>query len=175
MALLDKLFSKENPNSVMQPLYDSIIAEGRRLFWYEQGAVPDTIDGRFDMIAAIFSLVMIRLEGDETANQKTVWLTELFVTDMDGQIRQLGIGDMVVGKHVKRMMAALGGRVGAYRESIGDSEKLVRALERNLYRGQETDSAAVNFVAKHLQSFHTALADMPMEMILTGQVPETGA
>lgn len=172
MSFLDKLFSKENPNAVMQPLYTSIVGEGRRLFWYEDGAVPDSIDGRFDMIAAIFVLVLIRLEDDETANQQASWLTELFITDMDGQLRQIGIGDMVVGKHVKRMMGALGGRIGAYRESIDNKEQLVEALNRNLYRGDEPDKKAVEFVAAHLRKFHTDLANASVANIVSGQLPE---
>ncbi len=172
MSFLDKLFSKENPNAEMQPLYDAIIAEGRRLFWYEEGAVPDSLDGRFDMIAAIFVLVLIRLESDESANQQASWLTELFITDMDGQLRQIGIGDMVVGKHVKRMMGALGGRIGAYRESIDDTEKLVEALNRNLYRGDEPNKEAIKFVATHLQQFHADLISTGTAEIISGTIPE---
>lgn len=172
MSLLDRLFSKEKPNAVMQPLYDAIVAEGRRIFWYEQGAVRDSLDGRFDMIALIFCLVLIRLEKDESARQESAWLTELFVTDMDGQLRQIGIGDLVVGKHVGRMMSALGGRIGAYRESIDDRELLVDALKRNLYRGEETGEQAVRFVAEKLQKFHLALCNISTADVLVGKIPE---
>lgn len=172
MSLLDRLFSKENPNLVMQPLYDSIIKEGRRIFWYEEGAVPDSLDGRFDMIAAIFCLVLIRLEGDETARQETAWLTELFVTDMDGQLRQSGIGDMVVGKHIGRMMSALGGRIGAYRDSIVNTDNLVEALNRNLYRGEDPGGDMVKFVAVKLQQFHHQLSASSTADILAGKIPE---
>lgn len=172
MSFFDKLFPKQNPNTEMQPLYNSIIAEGRRLFWYEEGAVPDSLDGRFDMIAAIFVLVLIRLEDDESVNQQASWLTELFIADMDGQLRQIGIGDMVVGKHVKRMMGALGGRIGAYRESVHDKEKLMKALGRNLYRGEETSKTALDFVATHLQQFHSNLANMTTSEIVSGTIPE---
>jgi cytochrome b pre-mRNA-processing protein 3 len=172
MSFLDKLFSKENPNAVMQPLYDAVIREGRRIFWYEEGAVPDSLDGRFDMIAAVFSLVLIRLEDDEASNQQASWLTELFITDMDGQLRQSGIGDMVVGKHVKRMMGALGGRIGAYRESMDNRGQLVEALKRNLYRGEEPDGKGADFVASHLLRFHTDLANTSIANIISGQIPE---
>lgn len=90
---------------IMQALYNRIIVEGRRTDWYEQGAVPDTLDGRFDMIAAILCAVLIRLDQAEEAKQEIAWLTELFVTDMEGQLRQIGIGDLIVGKRVGEMMA----------------------------------------------------------------------
>src|SRR3546814_14845384 len=69
--------------------------------------------------------------------QQSVWLTELFVDDMDGQLRQIGIGDMIVGKHIGRMMSALGGRLSAYRSGLGAGESLEDALVRNLYRSEE--------------------------------------
>src|SRR3546814_5150561 len=81
-------------------------------------------DLRFDMITAILCLVLLRLEGAPETKQQSVWLTELFVDDMDGQLRQIGIGDMIVGKHIGRMMSALGGRLSAYRSGLGAGESL---------------------------------------------------
>ena len=78
--------------------------------------MPDTLDGRFDMIAAILALVLLRLEAEgEAGRGPSVLLTEIFIDDMDGTLRQIGIGDYVVGKHVGRMMGALGGRLAAFR------------------------------------------------------------
>ena len=80
--------------------------------------MPDTIDGRFDMIAAILALVLLRLEAEgEAGRDPSVLLTEIFIDDMDGTLRQIGIGDYVVGKHVGRMMSALGGRLAAFRDA----------------------------------------------------------
>ena len=112
MSFFSKIFSRDKANAGMRPLYQAIVREGRQIAWYEEGQVPDSLDGRFDMIAAIFSLVMIRLEKEPELNQQVAWLTEIFISDMDGQLRQIGIGDMVVSKHVGRIMGALGGRVG---------------------------------------------------------------
>ena len=81
------------------PLYHAVVAEGRQPHWYLQGGVPDTLDGRFDMIVAILAQALMRLEALGAA-QESVWLTELFIDDMDGQLRQEGIGDVVVGKHI---------------------------------------------------------------------------
>ena len=70
------------------------------------------------------------------ASQESVWLTELFVDDMDGQLRQEGIGDVVVGKHIGRMVSALGGRLAAYRAALSGEADFGEALTRNLYRGE---------------------------------------
>src|SRR4051812_738571 len=103
----------------LAPLYQAVVAEARRTAWYREGRVPDTLDGRFDMVSAVLSLLLLRLEGEgEGARAASAHLTELFVEDMDGQLRERGIGDIVVGKHIGRMMGALGGRLGALREAF---------------------------------------------------------
>ena len=85
--------------------------------------MPDTVDGRFDMIAAVLAFVLIRLEQDPAAAATSAQVTERFVDDMDGQLRQMGIGDIVVGKHIGRMMSMLGGRIGAYRDGMNGITK----------------------------------------------------
>ena len=173
MSFLDKILNRENPNAVMQPVLDAIVAEGRRPHWYLDGAVPDTIDGRFDMIAAIFSLVTIRLEKEADLKQQIVWLSELFIRDMDGQLRQIGIGDLVVGKHVGKIFGALGGRIGAYRDSLEGDENLDEALVRNMYRGEAPEPAALAHVSDHVLHFHEALKSSAPAEILAGKLPST--
>tara|TARA_R110000850_G_scaffold44442_3_gene112960 strand:- start:7561 stop:8094 length:534 start_codon:yes stop_codon:yes gene_type:complete len=174
MSFFSKIFSRDNPNAKMQPLYNAIVSEGRQLAWYEEAQVPDSLDGRFDMIAAIFSLVLIRLEKDEERGQDIAWLTELFIRDMDGQLRQIGIGDMIVGKHVGRIMGALGGRVGAYREALEQGADLRAAIVRNIFRGNEPDEAALSLLANRLSAFHAALQASDPDAIIAGQLPASG-
>src|SRR3546814_6450993 len=70
---------------------------------------------------------------------------------MDGQLRQIGIGDMIVGKHIGRMMSALGGRLSAYRSGLGAGESLEDALVRNLYRGNAPAPDQLEHVANGLR------------------------
>ncbi|MFN3590797.1 MAG: ubiquinol-cytochrome C chaperone family protein [Thermaurantiacus sp.] len=117
-------------------LWDAIVAEARNPEWYLRHDVPDTIDGRFDMVALVSALVMLRFEH-EGLRQEGVWLTERFVEDMDGSLREIGVGDLVVGKHVGNMVGALGGRLGAYRAALAPDAaagQLEAALARNIYR-----------------------------------------
>lgn len=174
MSFLSKIFSRDNPNAKMQPLYNAIVSEGRQPAWYEEAQVPDTIDGRFDMIAAIFSLVLIRLEKDDERGQDLAWLTEIFIKDMDGQLRQIGIGDMVVGKHVGRMMGALGGRVGAYREALEQGADLREAIIRNIFRGEKPDDAALDMLANRLAAYHAALQACATDAVIAGELPASG-
>jgi len=175
MSFFSKIFTRDNPNAKMQPLYNAIVDEGRQLAWYEEGQVPDTIDGRFDMIAAIFSLVLVRLEKDEARGQDIAWLTEIFISDMEGQLRQIGIGDMVVGKHVGRMMGALGGRVGAYRDALEKDADLRDAIIRNMFRGEKPGDRALDFLASRLVAYHAALGQCSTDAIIAGQLPASGA
>lgn len=174
MSFFSKIFSRDNPNAKMQPLYTAIVGEGRQLAWYEEAQVPDSIDGRFDIIAAIFSLVLIRLEKDEERGQDIAWLTEIFISDMDGQLRQIGIGDMVVSKHVGRMMGALGGRVGAYREALENGADLKDAIVRNIFRGEKPADSALDILASRLAAYHAALQNCETDVILAGQLPASG-
>ena len=95
-----------------QALYNRVVDMARRPDWYLAGGAPDTMDGRFDMVALVLSLVLIRLEDEnsEAARQMAADLADRFIADMDGTLRQDGIGDQVVGKHIGRMMAAQIGR-----------------------------------------------------------------
>ncbi|WP_438827089.1 ubiquinol-cytochrome C chaperone family protein, partial [Sphingomonas bacterium] len=139
------------------PLYQAVVARGREPHWYLAGAVPDTLDGRFDMIAAVLTVVLLRLETDPAGAATAAWVTERFVDDMDGQLREIGIGDIIVGKHMGRMMAMLGGRLGAYRDGLAAGD-LAPALVRNLYRGEPPAADAVAHVAAALTALSRSLA-----------------
>ncbi len=155
------------------PLYNAIVLRAREEHWYLAGAVPDTVDGRFDMIAAVLSVVLLRLEQDPAAGAApSAHLTEHFVDDMDAQLRQIGIGDITVGKHIGKMMAALGGRLGAYRDAMaGTGATFEDVLVRNLYRGEAPSQAAVAHVADSLRSLRGGLEAMPLDSLREGVLP----
>lgn len=168
-GFLQRLFGKADKGAAMRPLYDAIVREGRQPHWYMDGGVSDTLDGRFDMIVAILALVLLRLE-DEGAAQESAWLTEAFVDDMDGQLRQEGIGDVVVGKHVGRMMSALGGRLSAYGSALKGEARMRDALVRNLYRGEAPRDAALTHVEGALRERWMRLGCLTRDALLTGDL-----
>ena len=171
MSFLQRLFPDRNRRLALAPLYAAIVAEGRAPFWYREGDVPDTIDGRFDMISSILSLVLLRLEKDgEAARDPSVLLTEIFIDDMDATLRQIGIGDYVVGKHVGRMMSALGGRLGAYRAALPEGS-LQESVARNIFHEAVPSDAALAFVAGGLERLAAALDAAPTTELLEGRLP----
>lgn len=170
MTFLARIFRPRRDAAALRPLYDLIVAQGRDPAWYRDGGVPDTLDGRFDMVAAILSLVLLRLESEgDSARRESVLLTEIFIDDMDASLRQIGIGDFVVGKHVGRMMSALGGRLGAFR-SAGDPAARAAAVRRNIFREAPPSDEKVAWVAEHLREFEARLRATPLAGLLEGRM-----
>lgn len=161
MKLIDQwLGRRTDPRGAHRPLWNAVVARGREAHWYVEGGVADTLDGRFDMIALIFSLTLLRIEASPGHERDCIVLTELFVDDMDGQMRQIGFGDMVVGKQIGRIMSALGGRIGAYRAALAaaDDAMLEAALIRNLWRGEAPTAPALAHVTRAVRDLQRALA-----------------
>lgn len=158
-------------DSIAQDLYAAIVARARAPHWYTQGGVPDSVDGRFDIVATILALVLLRLEHSPEEAGVSARLTERFITDMDGQLRQIGIGDVTVGKHIGQMMSMLGGRLGAYRDGLA-AGSLETALVRNLYRGTAPDPVALAHSSAALARLVAAMADQPAAAIVAGKLPE---
>jgi cytochrome b pre-mRNA-processing protein 3 len=161
-----------DPREAMIPLYGSIVAEARAPWWYAEAGVPDTLDGRFDMVAAILSLVLIRLEAEGAAGRgPSARLTEVFIDDMDGQLRQLGIGDVVVGKHIGKMMSAMGGRLTVYRDAMTHQGNLGEALIRNLWRGEPAPDARPAAVAERMLVLAARLAGTDWATLRSSGIP----
>jgi cytochrome b pre-mRNA-processing protein 3 len=170
MAWLDRWFGKKEEPA--RALYDAVVRQGRAEHWYLAGGVPDTIDGRFDMIATVLAVALLRIEaaGEATGGAALgVQLTERFVDDMDAQLREIGIGDIVVGKHVGKMMAMLGGRLGAMRDA-GGAEAFEAGLVRNLYRGADPGPAALAHVREGLEAWRATLDATPLDRLAQGAV-----
>ncbi len=171
LSLFQRIFGETKQRAPLQPLYGAVVARGRDPSWYRDGRVPDTLDGRFDMIAAILSLVLLRLEQEgDSGKGPSVLLTEIFIDDMDATLRQLGVGDYVVGKHVGRMVSALGGRLTAFREGLAGGS-LEAAVKRNVFHEAPPSDSALAFVTAGLERFARALAEVPAETVLAGELP----
>lgn len=171
-GLLARFAARPRDRDRLLPLYRAIVTAGRDPFWYRDGQVPDTVSGRFDMIAAILSLVLIRFEAEpgEDARQDSVYLTELFVEDMDESLHQIGIGDYAVGKHVGRMMSALGGRIAAFRKA-GQDRDFAGPVERNLYHEAPPSAETLHLVAARIEQFEALLSATPASELAAGKLP----
>jgi cytochrome b pre-mRNA-processing protein 3 len=167
LGWFDRLLGKQDETAALP--YAAVVARARAPHWYLDGAVPDTIDGRFDMVAAVLAFLLLRLESDPAAAALSASVTERFVDDMDAQLRQGGIGDIVVGKRIGKLMAMLGGRIGAYRDGLATGT-LGEALVRNLYRGHAPEPAALAHVESALLAWRDALAARSLAQIEAGDL-----
>lgn len=138
-------------------VYAKIVAQARHQSFYGDLFVPDTIDGRFDMLVLHAFLIFSRLKGEsariDELSQKV--FDEMFL-DLDHTLREMGVGDISVGKRIKKMARAFYGRAQAYEEAVmaGDREKLGQVLARNLF----PDDGAPPEVIAHLSQYVLAAA-----------------
>ena len=99
MSFLATLFkgglfgTRHDDRDTVRELWHRVVAIAREKEWYRTCGVADTLAGRFDLITLVLSLVMLRMEREEALIPPSVWLTELFVEDMDAQLREQGVGD----------------------------------------------------------------------------------
>lgn len=169
MRLLDRLFSPHlDHRDALRPLWAQVIAEARDPAWYRDGGVADTLEGRFDMVTTVLALVLMRMERAPDLAPRTAPLTEIFVEEMDGQLRQSGVGDLMVGKQIGKLMATLGGRMGAYRAALAvGCEELEQAVHRNVTMADESRAPVV---AQRLAELADRLGATNDEALLEGNL-----
>ena len=147
-------FFRRNPHEEpARALYESVVAQARRPEFYSALGVPDTVDGRFDLVAMHTFLVLHRLKRDhpESADLGQSLFDTMFL-DMDRSLRELGAGDLGVGRRVKQMAKGLFGRIAAYEAGLrGADDELEAALRRNLYGTVDPEAASVRAVAAYMR------------------------
>ncbi|KLE34701.1 ubiquinol-cytochrome C chaperone family protein [Aurantiacibacter luteus] len=168
MSFFQRL-TRRDPRDALRPLWHAVVGTSREPEWYADCGVADTVDGRFDMIALVLALTMLRMEDSEDLRPRTALLTELFVADMDRQLRDSGVGDLAVGKKMGRLMEALGGRIGVLRENLTESDAtLAVILKRNVtLADEEKKPYALAVRARALHDRLTALSD---EAVMAGDL-----
>jgi len=153
-------------------LYNAVVAEARRPAWYREGAVEDTMDGRFAVLSTLAALAILRLEdGDEEAVRHSVALTESFIADMDAQMREEGFGDPSIGKQVRMLVGALATRVDWWRRARNGEMEWSDAVRLSVYRDDPPlAEAAVTFSSEALRRFNEGLAGFGDDEVIGGRV-----
>jgi cytochrome b pre-mRNA-processing protein 3 len=121
--MLGWLKRRRNVRRTARSLYGSIVTQARSHLAYERWGVPDTPEGRFEMIVLHLALVLRRLSKAGEAGRKLGQaLTEVFVVDVDDTLREMTVGDLSVPRHVKRAVAVLRNRYKAYDAALTSSD-----------------------------------------------------
>ncbi|MCK5424226.1 MAG: hypothetical protein KAI89_02560 [Emcibacter sp.] len=139
-------------------LFTEIVAQSRMPHFYSDWGIADTLDGRFDLIILHVSLVVRRFEKDDDNKQMALLirhLREVLFENMDMSLREIGVGDMSIGKKVKVMAEAYYGRAAAYAKAIQSDDirtSLKSALIRNIYREQPPEDATLDDLMSYVMA-----------------------
>lgn len=164
---LSGLFRTATPNA----LYRAIVAQARQPGFYTASRVPDSVDGRFEMIALHMFLVLQRLKsaGEDEAAQE---LFDTMFADMDQSLREMGAGDLGVGRRVRAMAEGLYGRIAAYEAGLAGSDaELAAALRRNLFGTLPEpgpDAATLQSLSAYLRDAAGRLGRQPAAALVAG-------
>jgi cytochrome b pre-mRNA-processing protein 3 len=163
MALLNILRRSRHERAGFA-LYTEAVRAAREPVYFESLGVPDTLDGRFDLVGLFAALVIRRTRalpspGPELAQA----VFDAMFADMDFNLRELGVGDLSIPKRMRAMWEAFHGRALAYEAPLasGDAEALAAALARNVWRGQAPPGAPAALAEATLrQDRHLATQDL---------------
>jgi len=165
-----------------EALYDQAVMQSRRPEFYLDLGVPDTLDGRFDMIALHVFLVLNRLRNEGPAARNLAQrVFDAMFADMDRNLREMGVGDLGVGRRVKTMAKALYGRIDAYETGLtSDDTALCAALARNLFGTAAASPEQLDAFCSYLRRQANSLSkqsfsDFSAGLIQFGDAPSHGA
>lgn len=153
-----------------EELYGSVVTAARHPAFYKDMGVPDTPEGRFELVALHLFLALEGLKRDPTAAEFSQRTIETFVTDMDDCMREMGVGDMAVGKKVKRAAAAFYERAGAYRRALAARGTDLEASLGDYVFGKAADDApksrGVAALARYVRAAAIASSEMPFKALV---------
>jgi cytochrome b pre-mRNA-processing protein 3 len=168
-VIFNRLF-RRNAADPSEALYATIVAAARQEKFYADWKVPDTLDGRFDVLVIHMYLALNRFKdfGAESAGLRQA-LTDRFFAQMDAALREVGVGDLTVGKKVRKMAEAFFGRVTAYSEAIEKpDDTLQAAVARNVFASN--DASHASNIADWMRNAKTKLQGQDFEDLAAGRI-----
>ena len=166
------LFRRSRVKETAHTLYIIVVEQARRPGFYRHCGVPDTVDGRFDMIAMHAFLLLRRLKRDhaQTADLAQA-LFDVMFADMDQNLRQMGVGDLGVAKRIKTMAKAFYGRLAAYEAGLAaEDATLADALQRHLVRKANPPNGDVAVLVGYMRREAAALDALGLDRMMAGDV-----
>lgn len=167
------LFKGADDQGPVGRLYEEVVAQARSPHFYMNNNVTDDVDGRFDMISVHIFLALDRMRKDSELAELSQKLVNLVISDMDRSLREMGVGDLGVGRRVQNMGKALYGRLEMYDYAIVDEEPinaLAAVLMRNLYRSEEEVSESAIRVASYILAQRDHLSKVDSNRIINGNI-----
>src|SRR5580698_11050584 len=147
------------PRGTIEAIYGMIVTQAREPLFYRDLAVPDTVNGRFDLLVLHLWMVLRRLRPLPGGQASCQALFDRFCDDMDGNLREMGVGDLTVPKRMQAFGEAFYGRAAAYDVALAaGQEPLAQSLCKNILNGEAIDNA--RRLAVYAEAAIAALAAM---------------
>jgi len=166
------LFRRYARQNTISTLYGMIVAQARLPCFYREFGVPDTLNGRFDLLVLHLSTVVDRLAKDPSLRAMGQALFDRFCQDMDHNLREMGVGDLAVPKEMRRIGEAFYGRAEAYRGALAAANEgaLTEVIARNIYGGKAPASNAAARLAAYIREAVRRLDEQEPSGLLAGQI-----
>jgi cytochrome b pre-mRNA-processing protein 3 len=174
--MIFRLFRRDPTAGTIAALYGAIVAQARKEPFYLAYGVPDTAEGRFDLIVLHLALVCRRLAresgaGEAPARALSQQVFDMFCSDMDHNLREMGVGDITVPKKMRRLGEAFYGRLEAYDRALAAAgeEELAMALARNIY-GEGAVAALSRRLAAYVREAVRRLDQTPLAALTAARL-----
>ena len=168
---LRNVFGRSALDIAVRNSYIATIEQARQPEFYGAWSVPDSAIGRFDVIALHCFLVLHRLKGEAAARDFTKAFCETLFDDMDRNLREMGVGDLSVGKKVRKLAEGFFGRAAAYEDALnGDDRHLCGVLRRNLFADAGPDESTLLQLADYVRRSVLVLAAQDVAVLTSGQI-----
>jgi cytochrome b pre-mRNA-processing protein 3 len=166
-----RLFRPRKDRARILAIYAAIVAQARQPVFYAELGVPDTLEGRYDMLMLHAFLYMHRLKDEaEPVKDVAQEVFDFMFSDMDRSLREMGVGDLSVPKKIKKMAQAFYGRAAAYDAALAKTgPDLAEAVQRNVFGGEVSTASGAASVADYMREAAKALAAQD-----TGSLTTTG-
>ena len=153
-----------------QDLFGLAVEEARQMHWFVEGEVPDTVNGRFAVLATIIALVTVRLERDgDDGRRESAALTERLVETLDTEIREMGLGDPTLGKQVRKLIGGVAGRVERWRLLAPSDEPWTEEVKRSVYGDEAASPTAVAHAETSLRDLWQRLDETSLQDLVEGK------
>jgi len=174
---LDRFFRPRATQNAGRKLYAGVVAQARTPSLYADFGAPDTVEGRFELYTTHVFLLLDRLRGQGArASETSQHLFDIYLSALDDALREMGVGDLSVGKKMRKLGEAFYGRVKSYEaafQSLPSTEALEALLARTVYAEAAPENAPK--LAAYVVAQRAALAEQSLERLLEGDVTWSAA
>ena len=169
--IFDKLFKRGPTRVAGEKLYEVAIGQARQPAFYAVLAAPDTVEGRFELYTMHVVLLLHRLKGQgAVAAETSQALFDTYLQALDHALREMGVGDLSVGKKMRKLGEAFYGRAKAYQAALegGDRTALAALIGRTIYAGDT--AGAADQLAGYVDRSAARLATLPLDDVLAARL-----